>query len=95
MTTEERFENIEKSLLEIRDIQSVTAKLQQASERERKEQIGELREVVVHIANAQQRTDAAIQHLAEQQTLTDAALKSLITSIDRFIQGRGGNGQRE
>ncbi len=95
MTPQERFENIEKSLLEICDIQSVSARLQQASEREWKGQIGELREVVVHIANAQQRSDAAIQHLAEQHTLTDAALKSLITSIDRFIQGGGGNGQRE
>ncbi len=85
MTPEERFAKIEENLL-------VTSEIQTRSERHWKEQIDDLREVVRGIGTAQVKTQKALDHLIERQLITDATLQSLITSINQFVQGRGGNG---
>ncbi len=43
--------------------------------------------------HTQQEMQHSIESLQDQQRLTQAALDKLILNIDRFIQGRGGNGQ--
>jgi len=85
MTPEERFAKIEENLL-------VTSEMQIRSERRWKEQIDDLREVVRGIGTAQVKTQKALDHLIERQLITDSTLQSLITSINQFVQGRGGNG---
>jgi hypothetical protein len=85
MTPEERFAKIEENLL-------VTSEMQIRSERRWKEQIDDLREVVHGIGTAQVTTQKALDHLIERQLITDATLQSLITSINQFVQGRGGDG---
>jgi len=85
MTPEERFAKIEENLL-------VTSEMQIRSEHRWKEQIDDLREVVRGMGTAQVKTQKALDHLIERQLITDATLQSLITSINQFVQGRGGNG---
>jgi len=85
MTPEERFAKIEENLL-------VTSEMQIRSAGRWKEQIDDLREVVRGIGTAQVKTQKALDHLIERQLITDATLQSLITSINQFVQGRGGNG---
>jgi hypothetical protein len=85
MTPEERFAKIEENLL-------VTSEMQIRSERRWKEQIDDLREVVRGIGTAQVKTQKALDLLIERQLITDSTLQSLITSINQFVQGRGGNG---
>jgi len=78
MTTEERLTKIEENLL-------MTSEMQMRAERRGKEQAEEL-------YARQKHTQESLGLLIERQGITDAALQSLIVSIDRFVQGRGGNG---
>ena len=57
-----------------------------------KEQIDDLREIVRGTGIAQVKTQKALDLLIERQIITDSTLQSLITSINQFVQGRGGNG---
>ena len=85
MTPEERFAKIEENLLG-------TSEMQIRSEHRWKERIDDLREVVRGIGTAQVKTHKALDQLIERQLTTDFTLQSLITSINQFVQGRGGNG---
>ena len=85
MTPAERFAKIEENLL-------VTSEMQIRSEHRWKEQMEDLHDVVRGIGTAQVKTQKALDHLIERQLITDSTLQSLITSINQFVQGRGGNG---
>lgn len=85
MTTDERFTKIEEKLLQIEDNLLVTGRMQIESERRWKEQAEDLRA-------AQQHTQQTLGLLIERQLITEAALQSLISSINQFVQGHGGNG---
>ncbi len=78
MTAEERFTKIEENLL-------VTSRMQIEAEGRWKEEAEQLRA-------AQKHTQKSLDLLIERQIITDTALHSLIASIDRFVQGRGGHG---
>jgi len=78
MTAEERFAKIEEKLAEITDKLLVAAELRNGGDRRFESERAEVW--------------TAIRTLADQQATTQAALNSLMITIERFIQGRGGNG---
>lgn len=78
MTAEERFAKIEEKLAEITDKLLVAAELQHGADRRFESERAEVW--------------TAIRTLADQQATTQVALNSLMITIERFIQGRGGNG---
>ncbi len=78
MTPEERFEKIERQLAEVRETLVVAAELQRQSDR--------------RFENERAEVWAAIRRNDDQIAITQAALASLIATVERFIQGQGGNG---
>ncbi len=72
-------------LNELRDAQLVTQRLIELNERNWERRFEQLTDTVNHIASA-------VIQLADAQRITQASLDSLIGNIDRFIQGRQGNG---
>ena len=78
MTPEERFEKIERNLSEIGDTLAVTAELQRRSEQRCEQEHARIWD--------------ALHAFDDRQAIIQAALQSLTLNIDRFIQGKGGNG---
>jgi hypothetical protein len=78
MTPEERFEKIDLALAEVKDSLIVAAELQRQSDR--------------RFENERAEVWAAIRRNDDQIAITQAALASLIATVERFIQGQGGNG---
>jgi hypothetical protein len=75
----------EERLNDLRDAQVVTQRLMELNERNWERRFEQLTDTVDDIASA-------VVQLADAQRITQASLDSLIGNIDRFIQGRQGNG---
>lgn len=80
MTPEERFQRIEENLL-------VTSEMMRTADRRWENRFGE------HDARLT-RLERVVEHLADDQALTRATLQSFIETVDRFLRGKGGNGQQ-
>jgi hypothetical protein len=78
VTPEERFEKIEQQLAKVSDSQVVTEELRRRSD--------------LRFEKERAEVWAAIRRNDGQIAITQAALVSLIATVERFIQGQGGNG---
>ena len=78
MTPEERFEKIERQLAQVSDSQIVGEELRRRSD--------------TRFEIEREKVWAAIRRNDDQIAVTQAALASLIATVERFIQGQGGNG---
>jgi hypothetical protein len=78
VTPEERFEKIERQLAAINDSQVVTEELRRRSD--------------LRFEKERAEVWAAIRRNDDLIAITQAALASLIATVDRFIQGQGGDG---
>jgi hypothetical protein len=78
MTPEERFEKIERQLAQVSDSQIVGEELRRRSD--------------TRFEIEREKVWAAIRRNDDQIAITQAALASLIATVERFIQGQGGNG---
>ena len=89
MTTEERFEKIEAG---IRDLIVVSRTVLSSIER-LDGSIGQLRDSVDELREAQKRTDEKLNALIQAQTESEQKVSRLADIVDKIIPYRGPNGQ--
>jgi hypothetical protein len=100
MTTEERFERIEKQLERMGDQLEVFVKLQETGERRWEERFDRLASIVLNFGMAEKNlydavthTADAVAHIADLHVTTLARIDSLIQAIENFVRGQRTNGE--
>ena len=82
MTTDERFEKIEAGIRDLIVVSRITL-----------DSIGELRESVRELRDAQKSSDERLNALIQAQIDSEQKVSQLAETVDRFIRFRGPNGQ--
>jgi hypothetical protein len=79
----------------LKDQLIVTNRMVEENDKRWWQQTHDLWDYATFLTHALQDLRQTVDNLAARQATTQAALDSLITHIDRFIQGHGGNGDRQ